>query len=161
MSNQMNKEQKADRDRRIINSRLAGASYQQIATTLGLSIGLAHKVVKAHLAETLLATRMDAEAIRQQEAARLDQLQAAVWSAAMKGQISASQQALRIMERRAKMLGLDTPNEEAADREAMNRVAGTAAAAAAATTAALATTGMTPQQAIEEYQRLAATPHGG
>jgi hypothetical protein len=109
----------------------------------------------------LLATRMDAEAIRQQEAARLDQLQAAVWSAAMKGQIGASQQALRIMERRAKMLGLDTPNEEAADREAMNRVAGTAAAAAAATTAALATTGMTPQQAIEEYQRLAAAPHGG
>lgn len=142
----LNKEQKAERDRRIVNSRLAGASFQQIAATLEVSVGLAHKVVKAHLSAIEEVTRMDAEAIRVQEAARLDQLQAALWAPAMKGNVGASQQVLRVMERRAKMLGLDQSNDDAAR---LGAVAGAAAA-----TAARSVDSLTTEEAVARYRDL-------
>jgi len=43
------------------------------------------------------------------EALRLDQMQAALWQRATDGEVRAIDRILRIMERRARLLGLDEP----------------------------------------------------
>jgi hypothetical protein len=47
--------------------------------------------------------------LREQELDRLDRLQRNVWAQALNGDLQAVQVALRIIDRRAKLLGLDTP----------------------------------------------------
>jgi len=49
--------------------------------------------------------------MRQTEGARLDRMQRAVWPAAISGDIKAGAQVLRIMERRARLFGLDAPTK--------------------------------------------------
>jgi hypothetical protein len=51
----------------------------------------------------------DVDAIRQVEGERLDLMQSAVWGKALQGDLPAIQTLIRIMERRAKLLGLDQP----------------------------------------------------
>ena len=53
-----------------------------------------------------------AEDLRTLEAARLDALQSAVWQLAIDGDIKATTAVLRIMERRARLLGLDVPSKQ-------------------------------------------------
>jgi hypothetical protein len=47
--------------------------------------------------------------LRVLEAGRLDQLQLAIWKSALAGHLGAIDRVLRIMERRARLFGLDTP----------------------------------------------------
>jgi hypothetical protein len=50
-----------------------------------------------------------ADELREQEVDRIDRLQVAVWPSAMKGDTRAILTIIRLMERRAKLLGLDKP----------------------------------------------------
>ena len=50
-----------------------------------------------------------ADELRQLECSRLDALQQAWWHRALSGQVKATQLLIKIMERRAKLLGLDAP----------------------------------------------------
>ena len=50
-----------------------------------------------------------AEHLRTLEALRLDEIQAKIWDKAIAGDYRAVDRVLRIMERRAKLLGLDAP----------------------------------------------------
>lgn len=100
----------AQRRRQAIALRLAGADLQTIADRLGYSSRAAVCVDlrRAHdiaLAETI----HDAEELRHLEVARLDRLQAAVWPAALAGDVRAADSALRIIDRRCRLLGLDAP----------------------------------------------------
>jgi hypothetical protein len=53
--------------------------------------------------------REDVDAIRQVETERLDLAQSAIWGKVLQGDNPSIQNLLRIMERRAKLLGLDMP----------------------------------------------------
>ena len=55
--------------------------------------------------------KLEADELRQQEVERLDLLTKAVWQHAMAGDPTAIDKALKIIDRRAKLLGLDAPQQ--------------------------------------------------
>jgi hypothetical protein len=98
-----------EKQKRALEFRLAGASYSSIAETLGYANkGGAHKAVMAALEKTI---QEPADRVRNMELERLDRLWFAVYQQATKGDAKAGQLCLSIMDRRAKLLGLDAPKK--------------------------------------------------
>jgi hypothetical protein len=93
--------------------RKSGATYEAIARDLGVSIQSAHRVVK-RAPERLNGEIAESVAdVRRMELERLDAMLGALWSKAARGNLTAVDRVLHIMERRAKLLGLDTPSTDA------------------------------------------------
>jgi hypothetical protein len=88
--------------------RIAGATFAQIGAELGITSQAAQKAVRAGLKEH---TREAAETLLPLEMERLDRLLLAWWQDAVTGSVAAAQLVLKIMERRAKLLGLDAPTK--------------------------------------------------
>lgn len=103
-----------DRDHAILNMRLHGLTFQEISRQLP-EAGFAKVSVSrigAIVAKHLKSCRDEpARELRQLELLRLDQLQAAHYKAAMGGDAAAISRVLSIMDRRAKLLGLDAGAE--------------------------------------------------
>lgn len=95
------------REHDAVQLALAGATYQQIADQLGYTNrGNAWRTVQRVLARV---DAEDAAALRTVEGGRLDRMQTAVWGQALKGDVKAVNAVLRIMDRRARLFGLDAP----------------------------------------------------
>lgn len=98
------------RRRAVITNLLAGLTYREIADGLGVSLGTVAKDVKAIL------TRWQREQVQgagehvQLELRRLDVGLNAIWGKVRAGDMAAIDRMLRIMDRRARYLGLDTPS---------------------------------------------------
>lgn len=99
---------RTERRTQALHLRRAGASYRDIAATLKTSEPTIRRDVAAALADLAAEQRQGAEALRALEAARLDALQLGHWKAAAAGDVAAATVVLKIMERRARLLGLDT-----------------------------------------------------
>lgn len=91
--------------------RLAGASWEDIATALGYQ--------SPQSASTTVKDMMNRQSVRQSaqellglELERLDMLQLVVWRRARQGDLKAIDAVLRIMAQRAKYMGLDTRTYE-------------------------------------------------
>ena len=98
-------EETMQRELDVLRLRRAGLSFSQIALQVGYSDkSSASKAY--HRALTREHRPLVAEA-RQLEEGRLDDLLAAVWAKAMKGDILSVREAVRISQRRARLLGLD------------------------------------------------------
>jgi preprotein translocase subunit SecD len=96
-----------DRQLRALELRKAGATYQVIAEQLGYAQAKgAYKAVASALKLTL---REPAEELRELEVARLDAMLLVLWRRVQAGDEKAVDRVLRIMERRARLLGLDAP----------------------------------------------------
>lgn len=96
-----------EREAQVVALRREGLTWDAIATAVGYK-----DPSGAYDAYTRAAKRIvkeDVDAIRNVETERLDMLQSAVWTQAMMGDVPAGLQVLRIMERRAKLLGIDQP----------------------------------------------------
>ncbi len=98
-----------ERERKAMELRLAGATYAQIAQALGISQAGAHKAVMRALKRLNEKLNEQAEQVRRLELERLDRMLLALWPQAQKGNHGAVDRILRIMERRARLLGLDAP----------------------------------------------------
>jgi hypothetical protein len=100
----------ADRQRRAVDLRSAGATYQQIAQALGYAgTGSAWKAVHAAL------RRQEYESVaelRQLQGDRLDTALRAVWPRVVTGDDGAIATMLRIEKRRAALFGLDAPTKQ-------------------------------------------------
>jgi len=83
--------------------RASGATYRQIADALSIDKMTAYRLVQQE-AEQIIHEQ--AAEILQLELSRLDQLQLGLWAKAINGDEQAVAQVLRIMEHRAKLLGL-------------------------------------------------------
>lgn len=103
----------AERRKQAVLMRQAGATYEAIGEKLGISPQAAHKTVDKALTKTQRETSEAADKVRQLELSRLDAMQAALWLSAVKGNHGAVDRILRIMERRARYLGLDAIDESA------------------------------------------------
>lgn len=88
----------------ILELRRAGVGPTDIARQLHLPKSTVISRYKAALSRT---HREAAAEIRDLEAERLDRLLSAIWAKAMRGDYQAVDRALRIAERRAKLIGLD------------------------------------------------------
>ncbi|MFF4409825.1 hypothetical protein [Streptomyces sp. NPDC001404] len=100
----------AQRRAQAIALRLAGMDYQTISERLGYADrGAASKDVHRALESALEAESAAAETLRELEVQRLDRMQAAAWAKAAKGDLKAIETVLKVIDRRARLLGLDKP----------------------------------------------------
>jgi hypothetical protein len=111
----------AQRRQQAVQLRAEGATYKQIASEVGISYQRAHQLVGQAMAEVRADTVADAAALRDRELAKLDALEAGIWTKAAAGDLRAIETVLKLMSRRAKLLGLDAP--KAVKVEAGNSVA--------------------------------------
>jgi hypothetical protein len=90
---------------RALELRKAGASFQQIADQLGYAgPSGAYQAVMSALDATL---REPGESVRTLELERLDRMTLGLWQGAIAGEYQAVDRVLKIMDRRARLLGLD------------------------------------------------------
>jgi len=95
------------REEQSLALRLTGATYRQIGSELGITEQGAHAAVMRALKRLNERIAEGAEEVRQLELGRLDALLEAVWPRATMGKVDAVDRALKIMARRAALLGLD------------------------------------------------------
>ena len=89
--------------------RIAGASFQTIADRLGYSGPQgAYEAVKSALDATI---REPADELRKVDLERLERMLLGIWQQAIQGHHGAIDKALKLLERRAKLLGLDAPTK--------------------------------------------------
>ena len=93
---------------KALELRRAGASYRAIAKALNCSVAMAHKYVARAMKRLITKCEEQAEEVRTLELDRLDAMLMGLWPNATKGNPQAVAQVLRIMERRASMLGIDS-----------------------------------------------------
>jgi hypothetical protein len=104
---------------RILQLRRSGARYDEISREAGCSRGSAYNVVARELKRLAQEARAEADILRQQELDRLDALQAAVWAKALAGDLRAVDAALKVIDRRVKLFGLDAPTRTQVTLDAM------------------------------------------
>ena len=96
-----------DREIKVLELRRAGLTWQRIAEETGYADASgAYLAYKRAIKRTM---QQPADELREQELDRIDRLQLALWPKAMKGDNASINTIVRLMERRARLLGLDTP----------------------------------------------------
>lgn len=95
----------------VLNLYKSGMSYTDIATKLGQNKSMIAKWIQAELLELRDQTELDAQAIRDVELQRLDRMMQGLWPSATKGKVASVLGVCKLMERRAKLLGLDAPTK--------------------------------------------------
>ena len=99
--------QQIDKEIKVLELRRAGLTWQRIAEETGYADHTgAYAAYKRAIKRTM---QQPADELREQELDRIDRLQLAAWPQAMKGDTKAILTIVRLMERRAKLLGLDVP----------------------------------------------------
>lgn len=96
-----------ERDSQCVQLRRAGLGWDAIAQQLGYSS--AARAYERFMVFMKDYPREDAVAARELEADRYDQLQRAVWAKCLKGDTWSIDRALKIMDQRARLLGLNLP----------------------------------------------------
>lgn len=100
---------KAEQEREIIALWIAGARVDEIARAVNLSESTCYRVRRQALEVRMPLRDAKAEELRETELLRLDRLQRAHWTEALKGSVGSSKIVLMCIDRRCKMLGLDAP----------------------------------------------------
>lgn len=90
---------------------MAGASHREIRDRLGVSLGTVNNDIKA-LRKEWAQAQEDAEFQCSLDLKRLDELLGSVWAAASRGHIQSVEAVLKVIDRRAKMLGYDALDNE-------------------------------------------------
>lgn len=109
MSNRDRRIEAHQRQLKALELRLAGVIYEQIAAELGYAgRSGAYKAVESGLKLTM---REPAESLRRLSAERLDRATLAIWRRVSSGDLHAIDVLLRLEARRAKLLGLDAPQQ--------------------------------------------------
>ena len=94
------------KEQEIVKLRRGGLPFDLIGERVGLSTSGAQRAYERSLARVV---KEDVDAIRQVETERLDLAQSAIWGKVLQGDNASIQSLIRIMDRRAKLLGLDQP----------------------------------------------------
>ena len=100
-----------ERELKAIELRKAGAAYEQIGRTLGITHEGARKAVLRALARIIDLTNETAETYRQLQLVRIDDMRKSVWAQARSGHLAAIDRVLRLDEREARLLGLFAPEQ--------------------------------------------------
>jgi hypothetical protein len=115
----------ADRQRRAMDLKLAGATFEQIAQQIGYADASgAYRAVQRGLTET---QRPAADELRETFSRRLDRLLLAVWPQAVHGDLKAVECARRLVDQQAKLHGANLPVKSEVDVTVTERSAADAA----------------------------------
>jgi predicted DNA-binding protein YlxM (UPF0122 family) len=97
------------RQEKAIQLRRSGLSLREIASRLEVNVATIHSDIKTMLAEAIKENVDNADQLRAMEIERLDRMTMAIQAQVTAGHLGAIDRAIRISERRAKLLGLDMP----------------------------------------------------
>lgn len=103
------KERAAERRVRALQLRIEGKSFAQIGAEMGISLQGAHQHVTRALADLAKLEQGKARHWRRLEGERLDHLLRQLAPGIQGGDPASVNSAVRVLERRAKLLGLDAP----------------------------------------------------
>ena len=116
------KEQKEIKINIALDHRLKGLSYREIANEMGVHSGTAHGYVQAAIRIIQEKYTEKADALVTLERQKLDLLEVGLIKATREGDVKAATAMLKIMERRAKLLGLDEPSKSEVKVDAVDVV---------------------------------------
>jgi len=108
---QSKRDEIASRRTQVAAMRLAQLSQQEIADRLDVSVGTVNSDLQAIRAEWTERRLQSYENWLMEELATLDKLQRAFLPLALSGQTNAADRVLAVMDRRAKLVGLDKPQQ--------------------------------------------------
>ena len=101
-----------EREAQALDLRRQGLRLDDIAAQIGVSRSGAHQLLTAAMQRMGAQIQALADEERLLELARLDELWRPVYALALTGDLPAVDRCLRIMERRARLLGLDAPERQ-------------------------------------------------
>lgn len=104
-----NSPERADRSRKAYELSLAGWTNLEIANELGVSHQTVNKDIRHWIDQTVMPL---AEDVKKQQLDRLELLWREAFRKAQKGDVPAMNAALKVLERQAKLLGLDVTKVE-------------------------------------------------
>ena len=130
----MNRELLAERDARIFALKKAGVSSREIARRFDMTTSAISKAIQRQLEKLNQESRLNYVEVLRMELERLDALQASIWpmtqnrkqnmpdgsEVAIEPDLKAVQQVLSVMDRRAKLLGMDQMNVNVSLAESPN-----------------------------------------
>jgi hypothetical protein len=96
----------AEKRARVIELRKTGKTIKDIATDVGLSRQMVHRILKKELARLNRFSADGIEEWRTLEMGRLDELLASLWAKATSGDTEAVGLVLKIIERQSRLMGL-------------------------------------------------------
>lgn len=106
-----NKEQKQVNIGKALDHRLKGLSYREIGEEMGIDRSVAFRYVKEAIKTIQEKYTEKAQALVTLERQKLDRLEVGLIKTTREGDVKAATAMLKIMERRAKLLGLDEPSK--------------------------------------------------
>lgn len=109
MARQTPTPEQLSREVAVLELRKAGASWKSIAARVGYSHASAAR--KAYLRAYDRTLQAPADELRDLELDRLDRLQLAYWEDAVKGNLKAADFCLRVVQVRARILGIEAPQK--------------------------------------------------
>lgn len=95
------------RMKECVQLRIAGLTYAEIAERLGIGETTAYEAVKDALEWYAKDTEQEAKRLKEIQSARIERLILAVWPQAVKGHMAAVDRVVRLLDRQAKLHGLD------------------------------------------------------
>ncbi len=98
-----------ERENKVLELRSQSFTWRAIADAVGYASGAG--ALKAYMRAIKRQQQEPVEAALFMELTRLDELQSTYWEPAVQGNMRAGEFVLRIMDRRAKFLGLDAPTK--------------------------------------------------
>lgn len=101
----------ATRRQQALDLRVAGVGYRAIGKTLGVSYQTAYRDVSKALEELAVLQRGKAEKLQAIELERCEKMHLALWPKVRNGDEKAVRALVAVMDRRAKLLGLDAPSK--------------------------------------------------
>lgn len=102
-----------EKQAKALELRRAGLGFEEIGRQLGIGKSQAHRYVVKALADARAQIRASADELKSEDLSRLDAMLTGLWPRARKGEAVAVDRVLKIMERKARMLGLDAPTRTA------------------------------------------------
>jgi hypothetical protein len=112
-----------ERENKVLELRSQSYTWRAIADSVGYASGAG--ALKAYMRAIKRQQQEPVEAALFMELSRLDELQSTYWEPAVQGNMRAGEFVLRIMDRRAKFLGLDAPTKIQAEVVSYEGGAGT------------------------------------
>ena len=103
----------AEKRKTSVQLREAGLTFKEIANQVGVSTARAHQYVEQELDQLNQKASESAETLRRLEAERLDRATTGIWAHVKRGDYKAIDRLIKIMERRARLFGLDGPTKVA------------------------------------------------
>lgn len=109
----LNAIQRAERQRRIVALAKGGASVERIAELLGCHERIVDNALRKAVSSSAKTSAREIESIREMSLQRLDAMLLAIWTKVQEGNLRAIDRALRIEQQRAKLAGIDKPDNSA------------------------------------------------